>query len=498
MSLEEIKKVRIKKLEKVEEKESAYPASVFRDFSLAEVVENFSKLSKSRKKISLVGRIFSIRSHGGMIFCDFKDGSFSEKNGQTVSLQAYLKKDVSGEDAFSLFEDTVDVGDFVEFEGSLFKTKRGERSIKVLLWRIVSKGLRPLPEKWHGLSDIEERFRKRYLDLLMSDEVRLRFSLRSKIIAEIRSFLNKQGFLEVETPMLQPLAGGALAEPFKTHHNALDLDLFLRIAPELYLKRLLIGGFEKVYELGRNFRNEGIDATHNPEFTMLEFYQAYKDANFARSLVEDLFNVIVKKIFSKKFFKYGEHQISFSKKFGVMSFFDVLERHALLNNPREATRDDFKLKAQQFGIDVSEADSKGKIADNIFKKICRSKIIQPTFITDHPLSISPLAKRKVGPSVGEADLADRFQLIAGGLELVNGFSELNDPREQEERFEKQQELRKAGDKEASEFDESFVEAMEYGMPPAVGVGIGIDRLVMFLLDVPNIREVVLFPTLRNK
>ncbi|MCF7835935.1 MAG: lysine--tRNA ligase [Candidatus Marinimicrobia bacterium] len=494
MSLEEIKSFRENKLNKFEEKEDAYPASVLCDFSLAEVVENFSKLSRRRKNIFLVGRVFSIRIHGGMIFCDFKDGSINEKEKKTASLQAYLKKDILGDDKFSFFEDTVDMGDFVEFEGTLFKTKRGERSIKVVSWRIISKGLRPLPEKWHGLSDVEERFRKRYLDLLMSDDVRFRFELRSKIITEIRNFLNKNDFLEVETPILQSLAGGALAEPFKTHHNALDSDLFLRIAPELYLKRLLMGGFEKVYEIGKNFRNEGIDVSHNPEFTMLEFYQAYKDADFARSFVEELLGSVVKKVFGKKNISYEGTQISFSKKFKVMTFFDVLERHALLNNPSTATREDFTLKAQQFGIEVREADSIGKIADNIFKKVCRSKIIQPTFIIDHPLSISPLAKRKEKG----AEVVDRFQLVAGGLELVNGFSELNDPREQSKRFEKQQELKKMGDKEAPEFDNSFIEAMEYGMPPAVGVGIGIDRLIMFLLNIPNIREVVLFPTLKSK
>jgi len=495
MSLEEIKQVRIQKLQKIKkDRGEVFPSSVFRDFPLSEIAGDFSKLSRRRKPLSLVGRLFGLRSHGGVIFADFKDGSLAGKEMKPAMLQAYLKKDILGEEQFSFFEENADVGDFVEFKGSLFKTKKGERSIKVSSFRIIAKSLRPLPEKWHGLSDVEERFRKRYLDLLMNDEVNTGFVLRSRIIWEIRNFLNQKGFLEAETPMLQPLAGGALAQPFKTHHNALDIDLFLRIAPELYLKRLLIGGMEKVYEIGRSFRNEGIDATHNPEFTMLEFYCAYEDAVFGRRLVENLFKAVIKKIFNKYVIIHEDKQISFSSPFAVITFSDILKRHALISNPEGASRDDFVLKARQFGIDVASSDSKEKIGDNIFKKICRPKIIQPTFVIDHPLAISPLAKKKEGSD----SLADRFQLIAGGLELVNGFSELNDPIDQRERFLCQQEARKAGDAEAPEFDESFVEAMEYGMPPAVGVGIGIDRLAMLLLNAHNIKDVILFPTLRPK
>lgn len=495
MSLEEIRDIRIQKLGKISQtQQEVFPAKVSRDFSLSEVVDKFSKLSRRRKPLMLCGRIFGFRSHGGVIFCDFKDGSILKKERKTASLQAYLKKDILTDEKFSFFEENVDVGDFVEFQGSLFKTKRGEKSIKVSSFRVIAKSLRPLPEKWHGLSDTEERFRKRYLDLLMNGDVNATFVLRSKIISEVRNFLNGKDFLEVETPMLQPMAGGAMAEPFKTHHHALDIDLFLRIAPELYLKRLLIGGFEKVYEIGRNFRNEGIDQTHNPEFTMLEFYQAYKDAAFARSLVEDLFKTVVKKIFNKQIISYEGNQISFSSKFSVVSFADILKRHALISNAEEASREDFKLKAQQFGIEVAVSDSAEKIADNIFKKICRPKIIQPTFVIDIPLGISPLAKKKEGDN----KLADRFQLVISGLELANGFSELNDPIDQSERFLKQQELRKAGDKEMPEMDNLFVEAMEYGMPPAAGVGIGIDRLVMLLTGTHSIKEVLLFPTMRPK
>jgi lysyl-tRNA synthetase class 2 len=495
MSLEEIRAVRVKKLRKIKEIfGDAFPAQSKCDFSLSEVVINFAKLSRRRKPLVLAGRIMTVRSHGGVIFCDFKDGSFDLKSQKTVSLQAYLKRDLIGDKNFALFSDLVDAGDYLEFTGTVFKTKKGEKSIKVSAFRVLAKSLRPLPDKWHGFSDTEERFRKRYLDLLMNDGVRSVFELRSKIISETRNFLDKHGFMEMETPILQPLAGGALAEPFKTHHNALDLDLFLRIAPELYLKRLLIGNFGKVYELGRNFRNEGIDATHNPEFTMLEFYQAYCDTNFMRDLVESLIKNLVKKIFNKQTIDYENHQISFSKKFAVVNFFDVLKRHALVNDPINASLEDFQLKARQFGVEVLDSDSKEKIMDNIFKKVCRSKLIQPTFVTDYPLVLSPLAKRK-GTS---QEVVDRFQLIMGGLELVNAFSELNDPLEQAQRFRAQQELRRAGDKEASELDQSYLEALEYAMPPAVGVGIGIDRLVMFLLNVHNIKEVILFPTMRPK
>jgi len=494
MALEEIREGRISKAQKVKDTgEIVYPAISRRSSSLSEIIKLFSKISDSKKEIVLAGRIFAIRSHGGVIFADFKDGSLSEEN-KPVSLQAYVKKENLGEEKFSFFENMVDAGDFVEFIGVLSLTKRNKKSIEVFGWRMLAKSLRPLPEKWHGLSDVEERFRKRYLDLAMSDEVYSRFVLRSKIVTEIRNFLNSRGYLEMETSMLHSVAGGALAQPFKTHHNALDIDLYLRIAPELYLKRLLIGGIEKVYELGRNFRNEGVDVTHNPEFTMLEFYAAYQDSLFMREEVEKMLKYLVKKVFKKESVGYEGNEIFFDKKFQVISFNEILKRYALIADLRNITLEELKLKAQQLGVSVDEADSKGKISDNIFKKICRPKIIQPTFIVDHPLDISPLAKKKEGAP----DLADRFQLILGGLELVNGFSELNDPLEQKERFLKQQELRKAGDTEASELDEQFVEAMEYGMPPAGGVGIGIDRLAMFLLDIHNIKEAILFPTMRPK
>ncbi|MEK9183866.1 MAG: lysine--tRNA ligase [Patescibacteria group bacterium] len=484
-TFEEIKEERIKKASILKKKGiNPYPVSSHhKDFGVAKITAGFAKLSKKKEPLFIVGRVMAMRSHGGSVFFDINDGS--------ASIQAYIKKDEVGEGQFSLFFATLDVGDFIEVSGHLFLTKKKEKTIKVSEWKMLAKSLRPLPEKWHGLQDIEERFRKRYLDILMNDEVRQRFLLRSKIISEIRKFLNGQEFLEVETPILQTLAGGALAEPFKTHHNALDVDLYLRVAPELYLKKLLVGSFTKVYEMGRNFRNEGIDATHNPEFTMLELYEAYRDSNYLKGFTEKFLKNLVKSIFSKNEVKCGGNKISFSKKFVEISYFDAFKRFILMSDVESATKDDFALKAKQLGVKVEDFESKEKIMDNIFKKI-RPKIIQPTFITDYPTEFSPLAKRKED----NYKLIDRFQLIINGMEIVNGFSELNDPFDQRERFKEQDKARARGEKDVSPSDEDYLEAMEYGMPPAAGLGMGIDRLIMLFADVPNIKEVILFPTLR--
>ncbi len=479
MSLEDIRNEKIKKLEILKEKGiEPYPVSVERDFAVSELLENFPKLSKRKKPFFVVGRIMAIRSHGGSIFFDINDGS-----GQ---MQAYIKKDEIGEKQFSLFTEIIDIGDFVELKGTLFKTKKKEKTIKISQWKMIAKSLRPLPGQWYGLQDVEERFRKRYLDLLMNEGIKERFFLRSKIISELRTFLDKEGFIEVETPILQPIAGGALAEPFKTHHNALDMDLYLRIAPELYLKELLIGGMTKVYELGRSFRNEGIDVTHNPEFTSIEVYEVYRDAEYLRKFITKIIKNIVKKAGVK-----NEKEF---KEFNVITYFDTLKKYALIIDPGKSTREDLALKAKQFGIDVKDFETKEKIMDNIFKKLCRPKIIQPTFVTDYPTGSSPLAKRKKD----NKELIDRFQLIIKGMEIVNGFSELNDPIDQKERFAEQDKARALGEKEISPSDEDYLEAMEYGMPPAAGWAIGIDRLVMLLTDTHNIREVILFPTLRPK
>lgn len=484
MSLEDIRHERIKKLERLQKSGSdPYPASNRRTHLAGEVLKRFSALAKSKKKVSVVGRVMAKREHGGSMFLDLRDGS-----GQ---VQLFLKKDILGE-SYEFAIETLDIGDFLGVEGKLFKTKKSEETIEVSRWVMLSKSLRPLPEKWHGLQDVEERFRKRYLDLLMNKEVRARFEMRSKIIKILRDFFEKNGFLEVETPMLHPLAGGALAKPFVTHHNALDADLYLRIAPELYLKRLLVGGLEKIYEIGKTFRNEGIDVSHNPEFTMLECYAAYWDEDDMMEFVEGLFINLWRLNLTKNYG--GSTSIKFKKPFARISFKDLLKRYALVADYDRETRDSLATRAHQLGIDIGKHESKGKIADEIYKKICRPYLVQPTFMTNHPLDISPLSKRHTK----NQDEVRRFQLVVAGVELTNGFAELNDPLDQRARFEEQEGMRGEGEEEAHRIDEDYLEAMEYGMPPAAGLGIGIDRVVMLFTDTKNIREVVLFPTLRPK
>jgi len=486
-SIEELREERIKKLNALVQKGmDPYPITTKREFSLAEALENFTKLSKRKKPVVLAGRVMSVRKQGAIIFLNFNDG--------TETLQAMLKKSEMKEDSFKDFADLVDIGDFVEFSGSLFITKTKQKTIQAKGWKMLAKSLRPLPDKWHGLQDIEERFRKRYLDTLMSPEVKERFIFRSKIITEMRSILDKENFIEVETPMLQHHAGGATALPFTTHHNALDIDLYLRIAPELYLKQLLVGGFPKVYEIGRNFRNEGIDVTHNPEFTMLEFYESYSDAKKQMESVEKMVKSLAKTLFGKGSIAYNENKLDLGKKFKIVSYFDLLKSYALITNPETINKSEISLKARQLGVDVNKADSVEKIMDNIYKKVCRPKLMQPTFITDYPVNYLPLAKKKEG----DGNVVDAFQLVIGGLEIAKGFSELNDPIDQKERFKRQEEDKEEGDEEAQTSDKDFLEAMEHGMPPTGGVGIGIERLVMLFTDTKNIREVILFPTLRVK
>ncbi len=506
MPIEDIRSERIKKLEALRERGSdAYPAETARTHPIAEIRKKFAVLSRTKKPVVAAGRVMAKREHGGAAFFDLRDAS--------GSIQALAKEDILGEQ-YRLFLDTVDIGDFVEVSGAFFLTKKEEKTIEVHEWRMLAKSLRPLPEKWHGLQDVEERFRKRYLDLVMNDGVRERFQTRAAIIKTIRDFHEARGFLEVETPMLHPIPGGALARPFATHHNALNTDLYLRVAPELYLKRLLVGGYERVFEIGKSFRNEGIDAQHNPEFTMLESYAAYWDESNMMGFVEDLFVGLAKKLNRKAGITVGNSQLGnsvsnletefpssaegkkiiFKKPFGRITFKDLLARYALISDYDGETRESLATRAKQFGIDIGAYESKAKIADEIYKKICRPYLVQPTFVINHPLELSPLAKkRKENP-----DEVRRFQLIAGGVELTNGFSELNDPIDQKERFEAQEKERERGEEEAMRIDEDYVEALEYGMPPAAGLGIGIDRVVMLFTDTKNIREVMLFPTLRPK
>lgn len=485
-SIDEIRKNRLDKLEILKKNNmDPYPVSVKRDCDIIFAQKNFKKLSK-KKVITLVGRIMAMRPQGKLVFLDLNDG--------TGKFQTLMQKDEVGGESFGLFSKTADIGDFIEVSGSLFITKKNEKTLNAKAWNMLCKSLRPLPEKWHGLQDVEERFRKRYLDLIASPEVKNRFLIRSKIVSEIRQILNKNGFVEVETSMLQPLVGGANALPFKTHHNALEIDIYLRIAQELDLKKLLIGGFPKVYELGRNFRNEGIDAVHNPEFTTVEWYEAFSDAAKQREFVEEVYKTICKNVTGKNSIEFNGALIDLSKKFAIVSYFDLLKRFALISNPENISKEELLVKAAQLGMKVEKTDSMEKIFDGIYKKTCRPKLIQPTFIVDYPSNALPLAKKKADGS----GLVDAFQLVAGGMELVKAFSELNDPIDQSERFAAQEKDREAGDTEAQRKDADFLEAMEHGMPPAGGVGLSIDRASMLFTNAKNIREVIFFPTLRPK
>lgn len=486
-NIEELRDERLKKLTKLTDAGlSAFPIDAGLTHDLDQIAKDFAKLEKGKTGVTVGGRIMAKRGQGGLFFIDLFDG--------TGKLQAVLKRDEIAEADFDLFEDTVDVGDFVSVTGKLFVTKRGENSVAVETWKMLAKSLRPLPEKWHGLQDTEERFRKRYLDTLMNEEVRNRFITRSKIVTEIRRFLDDNNFLEVETPILQTLAGGASAEPFATHHNALDIDLNLRIAPELYLKELLVGGFPKVYELGRLFRNEGIDATHNPEFTTVEFYESFASASDHRSLVERMLRQMVKNVTGSEKITFDEQEIDFSKPFEIITYFDLLKKYALISNPESITKEEAAIKAAHFGASIKPTEPLHKILDAIYKKACRPKLIQPTFIVDYPYAFSPLAKRRED----DPSMIDRFQLVIGGFELTNAFSELNDPIDQRERFMEQEKNKEAGDAEAQAKDEEYLEAIEHGLPPCAGTGMSIDRLTMLLTNAKNIREVILFPTLRPK
>lgn len=440
------------------------------------------------KKAQIVGRIKSIRSHGASKFVDIEDSS--------GKIQIYFKIDEIGKKEYELFSDTIDLGDFIYALGSVFKTKRGEKTLLVKKWGILSKAVKPLPEKWHGLQDIEIRFRKKYLDLEANEEVREIFKTRANVIQIIREFLDKNGYLEVETPILQPMAGGALAKPFVTHHNALGNDFYLRIAPELYLKRLIVGGYEKVYEIGKNFRNEGIDWSHNPEFTSLEFYQAYMDYVQMADFTEDLLIAIIKKVFGKNEIEYQGHKIKFKKPFKRITFRKAILDSSGIDIEAYPNQKSIYKKAKEVGLkDIKPKDGRGKICDELYKEFVRKNIIQPTFVIDHPIELSPLAKKKAC----DPRYVERFQLVCGGgVELVNAFSELNDPADQRERFNAQQKSAIAGDEEAHPIDEDFIEALEHGMPPTAGFGMGIDRLICLLCDKKNIKEVILFPTLKPK
>ncbi len=426
------------------------------------------------REVKIAGRLIAKRGHGKAMFADLRD--------ESAKIQLYIKTDIVGEELFGLFAH-IDIGDFLGLEGRLFKSKMGEITVEVHTFQILTKSLRPLPEKWHGLKDVEVRYRQRYLDLIANDEVRKVFRVRSKIISEIRKILIEKGFLEVETPMMQAIPGGARAEPFKTHHNALDMDLYLRVAPELYLKRLLIGGFEKVFELNRNFRNEGISVRHNPEFTMIEIYEAYADYTDMMELTEELFTLVAEKIHHSLKLPYGERTLDLTRPWKRIRFYEELNKRSGL----DWQAGDIRKLAKQAKLEIDPALPEVDILNEAFGHFVEGELFAPTFVLDYPAVTTPLAKRHEH----NEKLVYRFELFAAGMELANAFSELNDPVEQRSRMEAQR-----LDENGKVLDEDFLAAMEYGMPPAGGLGIGIDRLVMILTNQQSIRDVILFPHMR--
>jgi lysyl-tRNA synthetase class 2 len=433
--------------------------------------------------VSVAGRIVAHRHHGKTCFAHLQD--------MTGRIQLYARADHLGEDYRAFTE--LDLGDFLGVTGELFRTRTGELTIAVKTWSFLSKSLRPLPEKWHGLKDVETRYRQRYVDLIVNPEVREIFLLRSRVVNRIRKFLDGRGFLEVETPMMQPIPGGALAKPFATHHNALDMPLYLRIAPELYLKRLLVGGLDRVYEINRNFRNEGVSTQHNPEFTMLEFYQAYADYSDLMDLTEELFVELAQSLVGRLTLTWGEHAIDLTRPWRRLPFFGGLSE--ALGFP--VTPDTAQGAIQQAAVARGMAHASGigsavGLWKEVFETLVEPTLVQPTFVVDFPIELSPLAKKKAS----DPRVVDRFELFAGRRELANAYSELNDPIDQLQRFQQQALEHARGDEEAHWLDTDYVRALEYGMPPAAGEGIGIDRLVMLLANVNSIREVILFPHLR--
>ncbi len=448
----------------------------------AEIASRYDELEG--QEVAIAGRLMGKRIQGKAGFADLQDF--------TGKIQVYVRRDDMGEDVYKLFK-KLDIGDIIGISGRVFRTGSQAITVAVASFSLLSKSLRPLPEKWHGLKDVDLRYRQRYLDLIVNPDVKEAFLTRVRIIKEIRRFMDDLNYIEVETPIMQPIAGGATARPFVTHHNALDMPLYLRIALELYLKRLLVGGFEKVYEISRVFRNEGISTKHNPEFTMLEFYQAYADLGDMITITEEMLSSVVQSVSDSMQIRYGEQEIDFTPPYKRMSMLEAV---------RSYTNEDFSHfdaglayeQARSLGLAVERGTSWGKILNEAFETFVEDKLVQPTFITGHPVDISPLARRNREYPL----LTERFELFINTWEIANAFTELNDPIDQRQRFEQQVQEREHGDEEAHVMDEDFLNAMEYGMPPAGGEGIGIDRLVMILTNSPSIRDVILFPTMRPR
>jgi len=467
-----------------------YPPRYRRTHTADEAVQAFAEWEKAQSgdapTVTVAGRVTALRDMGKATFIDLRDGS--------GKIQVYLKSDTLGEKVYQTLAD-LDIGDFAGAQGALFRTRAGEVTVEAAEYSLLAKSLQPLPEKWHGLVDTETRYRQRYLDLVANDEARRLFALRIQIISAIRRFMDGRGFLEVETPVLLPEAGGAAAKPFVTYHNALDCNLYLRIATELYLKRLIIGGFDKVYEIGRIFRNEGISTRHNPEFTMMESYEAYADYNDVAAMVEELVSSVAKEVIGTTRVPGGDSEIDLAPPWRRITVHDALRQYADLDL-EEYRRDEagLRMTVQKMGIEVAPEVGWAKLVDELLSARVEPQFIEPTFLMDYPAALSPLAKRKPD----NPDLVERFEPFAGGFELGNAYTELNDPIDQRQRFQEQARRRAAGEEEVEMIDEEFLLALEHGMPPTGGLGIGIDRLVMLLTGQRSIREVILFPQLRTK
>ena len=483
--LERITEQRLESLSRIRARGiDPYPHSYHPSHTIREAITLFEQQKETSQDISLAGRIVSKRSIGKMSFLDIRDGS--------GKIQLSLRYDVLGRERYEFLQD-IDIGDIVGAKGRLFRTKSGELTLEASDFTMLSKSLRPLPEKWHGLADVEKRYRQRYLDLISNEETRSIFVLRSKIIAAVRSFFDKRGFMEVETTILQPHAGGALARPFVTHHHALDENLYLRIALELHLKRLIVGGFDRVYEIGRAFRNEGISAEHNPEFTMLECYEAYADYHDIMTLVEEMFVYVAEQVLGRTSLTRNGQIMDFALPWQRLYLREAIKEHCGIDFKDYPDAGSLRTRMTELGMDVDPAKAKGRLIEDLLSTFVEPHLVQPTFLLDYPVEMSPLAKRKRG----DDQLVERFEGFVDGMEVANAFTELNDPLEQRDRFREQLKERVA-DEEAEIADEDFLQALEYGMPPTGGLGIGIDRLVMLLTGQQSIREVILFPQLKTK
>ncbi|MDE5415960.1 lysine--tRNA ligase [Alkalihalobacterium chitinilyticum] len=491
LELNDLLAVRREKLKKLVDKGvDPFGGKFVRTHSAKEMTEQFGEISKEqleedKHEVVLAGRIMTKRGKGKAGFAHIQD--------LTGKIQIYVRQDAIGEEAYDLFN-TIDIGDLVGVSGVAFKTKVGELSIKVTNFQLLTKSLRPLPDKFHGLKDIEQRYRQRYVDLIVNPEVRDTFVLRSKILQSMRRYLDSRGYLEVETPMMHSIAGGASARPFITHHNALDMTLYMRIAIELHLKRLIVGGLEKVYEIGRVFRNEGVSTRHNPEFTMIELYEAYADYKDIMSLTENLIAHIAEEVLGTTTVQYGDYEVNLKPEWKRLHMVDAIKEYAGVDFWKEMSDEEARAIAKEHKVHVKDTMTYGHVVNEFFEHFVEEKLIQPTFIYGHPTAISPLAKK----NPEDERFTDRFELFIVGREHANAFTELNDPIDQRERFEDQLKEREQGDDEAHMMDDDFVEALEYGMPPTGGLGIGIDRLVMLLTNSPSIRDVLLFPQMRHR